>query len=332
MRYLFRKVAFYLVAAWASVTLNFFIPRLIKGNPVDIIMSRSATASTGGNVPVDAEYRHTLELAFGLSKAPLWEQYLGYLNNLRHANFGLSVTFYPTPVSTVIAQSLPWTLVLVGTAVVISFLLGTGLGMLAGWKRGTWLDSLIPSTTFLHAVPYFWLALVLLFVFGSLLKVLPLNNGYDYSTTIGWNGPFLASAAIHSILPAVTIVISSVAGWLLGMRNMMVSTMAEDYVVMAEAKGLRSRRIMLSYAARNALLPNVAGFGISIGFVVSGSIATEVVFSYPGIGFNLLQAVQNADYPLIQAIFLVLTLTVLGANFLVDLVYALVDPRTRQAE
>lgn len=326
MRYLRRKVLFYLVAVWAAITLNFLIPRLIKGDPVAVMI-----AKTQGAAPVPPEARHALELQFGVSDDPLWKQYLGYLDNLIHGNLGLSVSFYPTPVTTVIRQALPWTIILVGLATVIAVGIGLALGMLAGWKRGTWLDNLIPATTFLAAMPYFWLALVLLFTLGQALRLFPLNGGYDYSTEIGWNSPFIGSAIYHALLPAITIVLSSIAAWMLGMRNMMVSTMAEDYVVTAEAKGLRPRRIMLSYAARNAVLPSVAGFAITLGFVVSGSIATEIVFSYPGIGTSLVQAVSNADYALMQGIFLVISLSVLGANFIVDLLYALIDPRTRQA-
>ncbi len=328
MRYLRRKVYFYLVAAWAAVTINFFIPRLIKGNPVDVIMSK-----TQGREPMPAEARKALELQFGISHKPLWQQYLQYLDNLVHGQFGLSVSYYPTPVTTVVKQALPWTLILVGLATIISVVLGITLGMLVGWKRGTWLDSLIPTTTFLAAIPYFWLAFVLLYLLAAQLHLFPLDNGYDVTggIDVGWNWPFVQSAIAHGILPALTIVLSSIAGWMLGMRNMMVSTMAEDYVVTAEAKGLRPRRIMVAYAARNAVLPSVAGFAISLGFVVSGQIATEIVFSYPGIGYNLVQAVQNADYPLMQAIFLIISLTVLAANFLVDLLYAVIDPRTRQA-
>ncbi|WP_213455208.1 ABC transporter permease [Rhizomonospora bruguierae] len=326
MRYLRRKILFYLVAVWAAVTLNFLIPRLIKGDPVAVML-----AKTQGAAPVPPEARRALELQFGVSDDPLWVQYLGYLNNLLHGNLGLSVSFYPTPVTTVIRQALPWTIILVGVATIIAVGIGLALGMLAGWKRGTWLDNLIPATTFLAAMPYFWLALVLLFLLGQVLHLVPLNGGYDYSTEIGWNGPFLRSAIYHALLPALTIVVSSIAAWMLGMRNMMVSTMAEDYVTTAEAKGLRPRRIMVSYAARNAVLPSVAGFAITLGFVVSGSIATEIVFSYPGIGTSLVQAVSNADYALMQGIFLVISLSVLGANFIVDLLYALIDPRTRQA-
>ncbi|MGX7673076.1 ABC transporter permease [Plantactinospora sp. DSM 117369] len=326
MRYLRRKALFYLVAVWAAVTLNFLIPRLIKGNPVDAVL-----AKTQNMTPMSPEARRALELQFGVSDDPLWQQYLGYLGNLLRGEFGLSVAYYPTPVSQVLSQSLPWTVVMVGIATVLSVLLGITLGTLAGWRRGTWLDALVPTTTFLAAIPYFWLALVLLYLLGGVLGWFPLNSGYSYETTIGFNWPFLRSAIYHGILPAASIVLASVAGWLLGMRNMMVSTMAEDYVLTAEAKGLRPRRIMIQYAARNAVLPSVAGFAITLGFVVSGSIATEIVFSYPGVGMSLVAAVANADYPLLQGIFLVISLAVLGANFVVDLLYAVIDPRTRQA-
>ncbi|GAA3749415.1 ABC transporter permease [Plantactinospora mayteni] len=326
MRYLRRKALFYLVAVWAAVTLNFLIPRLIKGNPVDAVL-----AKTQNMTPMSPEARRALELQFGVSDDPLWQQYLGYLGNLLRGEFGLSVAYYPTPVSKVLSQSLPWTVVMVGIATVLSVLLGITLGMLAGWRRGTWLDALVPTTTFLAAIPYFWLALVLLYLLGGVLGWFPLNSGYSYETTIGFNWPFLRSAIYHGILPAASIVLASVAGWLLGMRNMMVSTMAEDYVLTAEAKGLRPGRIMVQYAARNAVLPSVAGFAITLGFVVSGSIATEIVFSYPGVGMSLVAAVANADYPLLQGIFLVISLAVLGANFVVDLLYAVIDPRTRQA-
>jgi peptide/nickel transport system permease protein len=326
MRYLRRKLLFYVVAVWAALTLNFLIPRLVKGDPVSAFLAR-----TQNSTPMPASARRALELQFGITHDPLWVQYWHYLVNLFHGQLGLSLTYYPAPVTQVLRQALPWTVVMVGMATMISVLFGLTLGMLAGWRRGTWLDGLVPATTFLAAIPYFWLALVLLYLFGGVLGWLPLNMGYSYDTTIGWNGPFLRSAVDHAILPAASIVVASIAGWMLGMRNMMVSTMAEDYVITAEAKGLPARRIMLQYAARNAVLPSVAGFAVSLGFVVSGAVATEIVFSYPGIGTNLLAAVQNSDYPLLQGIFLVIALSVLGANFIVDLLYAVIDPRTRQA-
>lgn len=326
MTYFARKGLFYLVALWAAVTLNFFIPRLMPGSPVDSLMAK--LAQRGGQV--GPETRRAFELLLGASTdEPLLSQYWNYLVNTVNGEFGISVSSYPTPVSEVIAGSLPWTVVLVGIATLMSFVLGVALGMLVGWKRGTWLDSLIPVTTVLAAVPYFWLALILVAVFAGTLGWFPLIGGYDVVLDPGWNGEFIASAAYHGVLPALTIVISSVGGWLLGMRNMMVSAGSEDYVLAARAKGLRGSRVMVRYAARNAVLPSVAGFAISLGFVVSGSIITEQVFSYPGIGSKLLQAVNNNDYALMQGIFLVITVAVLGANLVVDLLYGLIDPRTR---
>ncbi|MFD8865390.1 ABC transporter permease [Streptomyces sp. NPDC059590] len=326
MRYVLRKLGFYAVAAWMAVTVNFFLPRLIPGDPVQLMMARMAQSG-----PVEPGQEEALASMLGLSHGNIAVQYWDYLGSVIHLDFGLSVTYFPSPVSSVLSDALPWTLVLVGAATLISFVLGLTLGTLAGWRRGSWLDSLVPSTTFLAAVPYFWLALLLLYLFSQVWGVLPLGGGYDETLDIGLSGDFLSSAVEHAVLPAATIVLSSVGGWMLGMRNMMVSTLAEDYVTAAEAKGLRSRTVMFGYAARNAVLPSVAGFAISLGFIVSGSLVMEIVFSYPGMGFTLLQAVENTDYPLMQAVFLVITFAVLAANFLVDLVYGFVDPRTRQA-
>jgi peptide/nickel transport system permease protein len=326
MGYYLRKLAFYLTALWAAVTLNFIIPRMLPGNPVDIMMAK--LQQRGGTV--DPAARNAYELLLGTGgRDSLVHEYLSYLGNLLRGELGVSVSAFPAKVSDVIADALPWTVVLVGLATLLSFLFGVALGAVVGWKRGTWLDSLVPATTVLSAVPYFWLALILVAVLSSTLGWFPLNGGYDVVLDPGWTAEFIGSAVYHGILPALTIVISSVGGWLLGMRNMMVSAMSEDYVLTARAKGLRDSRIMIRYAARNAVLPSVAGFAISLGFVVSGSIVTEQVFSYPGIGSKLLQAVQNNDYALMQGIFLVITIAVLGANLVVDLLYGLIDARTR---
>lgn len=325
MRYLARKLGFYLIAAWLALTLNFLLPRLIPGNPVEILMSRM---SHQGTVPPGEA--QSLEQMLGLGSGNIFQRYWQYLDSLAHLRFGISVAQFPTPVSTLVGQSILWTVVLVGTATIISFVIGVSLGAVAGWKRGTWLDALVPSTTLLTAIPYFWIALLLVYLFAERWHVFPGYGGYDPSLDIGMNWAFISSAFHYAILPALTIVISSIGGWLLGMRNMMVSTLSDDYVVAAEAKGLRTRRVMLGYAARNAVLPSVSGFAISLGFVVSGSIVMEQVFSYPGIGNTLFNAVSNDDYPLMQAIFLIISLTVLAANLLVDLMYVFIDPRTKE--
>ncbi|MEV0325830.1 ABC transporter permease [Micromonospora echinospora] len=326
MSYFLRKLGFYAVALWAALTLNFAIPRLLPGDPVDILLAK--LQQRGGTVSPETRKAYALLLG-GDDTGPLWSQYLSYLKNLARGDLGVSVSYYPAKVSDVILVSLPWTVVLVGVATVLAALLGVFLGAIVGWRPGTWLDSLIPATTLLAAIPYFWLALILTYLLARVLGWLPLQGGYDVALTPGWNAPFILSAMRYATLPALTIVLASIGGWLLGMRNMMVSTLSEDYVLTAEAKGLSPKKIRRSYAARNAVLPSVAGFAISLGFVVSGSVITEQVFSYPGIGGRLLGAVTNNDYALMQGVFLFITLAVLGANLIVDLLYGLIDPRTR---
>ncbi|GHO66076.1 peptide ABC transporter permease [Ktedonobacter sp. SOSP1-52] len=327
MRHLLRRILFYLVALWASVTLNFFIPRLAPGNPAEAMMLRFERQ---GHLAPETE--KALQAAFGLNTTdPLYVQYFRYLGDLLQGRLGTSLTNYPTPVKDVIAQGIQWTLILGGIAVIISFILGCLLGIIMAWKRGSFLDTfLAPATTFLSSIPYFWLALIIVYIFGYTLGWFPFSDGFDTALDIGWSPDFIFSALYHGILPALTIVLSSVSGWLLVMRNSMITTLSEDYVLMANAKGLAPRRVMFSYAARNAILPNVAGFALSLGTIVGGQLLTEIVFSYPGIGYTLLQAVQGQDYALIQGIFLIIALAILAANFLADLVYTLLDPRVRQ--
>ena len=322
MRQLLRRIGFYLLALWASVTINFFVPRLAPGNPALALIARFR-----GQLPATA--LHNLELQYGITNDSLWVQYGRYLNDLLHGNLGISLTNYPTPVIQVIQQDLPWTLLLIGVSLVISFVIGTLLGIFIAWRRGSVFDTILPPVmTIFSAIPYFWLALILLYLLGFSLNWFPISGGYDVATTPGLSIDFLASALQHAILPALTIVLSSIAGWLLTMRNTMLTTLSEDYVLLAQAKGL-SERSVIYYAARNAILPSITGFALALGFVVAGAILTEEVFSYPGIGFDLLQGVANNDYPLVQGIFLTITIAVLAANFLADMVNTALDPRTR---
>ena len=324
MTYLLRRVGFYLFTAWAAITINFFIPRLIPGDPVLSLISKYQ-----GQLSTKAIA--SLYILFGLDKhESVFSQYGHYWVQLFHGDLGLSFTFFPTPVSQVIAQSLPWTLALVGVTTVISFLLGTGLGVLAGWRRGSWRDALLPVTTFFSSVPYFWLGLIAIELLTGPGSFFPPSGGFDPGVVPGFTGAFIGSAIQHSILPAATILIASMSGWILQMRNMMVTVTSEDYITVAHAKGLSERRVMLNYAARNALLPNVSGFALSLGFIVGGTLLVEIVFSYPGVGYELFQAVGSQDYPLMQGIFLIITLSVLAANFLADIAYLLLDPRTRR--
>jgi peptide/nickel transport system permease protein len=213
---------------------------------------------------------------------------------------------------------------------VVAFSLGTLLGILASWRHGGKLDSLMtPLLMFISSFPYFWFAMLVLLVFSVQLGWFPWGHAYAYDLQPGWNLKFFGSVVTHLLLPACTIVIVSVGGWMLSMRNTMITTLDEDYVTMAEAKGLPQKRIMFRYAARNAMLPNFTSFGIALGFVISGALLTEVVFTYPGLGFLLFQAVTSQDYPLLQGLFLMITLAVLTANLLVDLLYVRLDPRVR---
>jgi peptide/nickel transport system permease protein len=217
---------------------------------------------------------------------------------------------------------------------VLAFVLGTGLGIVAAWRRGGRLDSLLPPVFVIaSAVPYFWVGMVLVLVFGINLHWLPYVDGYYVATdTPGLNLTFIQDVLSHALLPALSLLITTIGTWILTMRNTMITTLAEDYVRMARAKGLPGWRVMIDYAARNAILPNLTGFAMSLGFVVSGAILIEYVFNYPGVGFMLLQAVQGEDYPLMQALFLLITVAVLVAILIADLATALLDPRTREAK
>jgi peptide/nickel transport system permease protein len=325
MPFIVRRVVFYLVAAWVALTINFFIPRAMPGNAVQAVMSKFPNLTPSA-------YR-ALEAMLGVGHpGSIWHQYWAYLVDVSHFNFGTDVSQYPASVSSLLVQTIPWTITLVGVATLIAFFVGTALGILAGWRHGGWLDRALPGLMFFQAMPYFFLALILLELFAVRTHVFPLGQGYTGGLIPGWHWDFISSAIYHSLLPAFTIVIASVAGWMLQMRNLMLTTIGEDYVLAAQAKGLPNRRVIWTYATRNALLPQLQGFGLALGFVISGAIVMEIVFSYPGIGLLLLNAVTSNDFPLMQAIFLVITFAVLLANFVVDLIIVAADPRARARE
>ncbi len=328
MKFYSRRIAFYVVTLGPTISLNFLLPRLLPGDPADILLAKMQRA--GGELS-ETTVRNIKTLLGGDSSS-MWDQYVAYWGRMLQGDLGVSITKYPAPVTDLIAAALPWTVILVGLATVISFVLGVGIGAWVGWRRGTWVDHLVPFTTVLQSIPYFWLALVLIAIFSVALGWFPIFGGYDvwaFPEGPEWSWAFIGSAVYHGFLPALTIVLSSVGGWLLGMRNMMVSTVSEDYIVTAEAKGLKPMRILRTYATRNAAIPSIAGFGISLGFVVAGSIVMEQVFTYPGIGKLMIQSVQNSDYALMQGVFLVITIAVLAANFIMDIVYGFIDPRAR---
>jgi len=321
MKVLLRRLGVYVLTAWVTITVNFILPRLMPGNPVEQMI-----AKIQGRVTPQMIAAIKAQFGAGLNQ-PEIVQYWNYLKLLAHGNLGESITL-SAPVSQVLSSQVWWTIGLIGVATVFSFLIGTFLGVMFGWTRGSRVDTVIPLATFFQSVPYYFLGTVLIMLFASQLNWFPPMNAYDPSLNPGWDWTYIASVIRYGELPILSIVISSLAGWMLGMRNMMITTIGEDFVLMAVAKGLPRRRVIW-HAARNAILPSIANFALTIGLLVSGALLVEQVFNYPGVGNLLVNAVGNEDYPLLQGIFLLVTFTVLGANFLADILYYALDPRTR---
>jgi peptide/nickel transport system permease protein len=326
MRFVLRRAGFFLLTLWAAITLNFFLPRMMPGNPAIAMMAKFHGRLTGQALVA-------LETIFGVNThESLLAQYVHYLGDILTGNFGTSLFFFPSPVSQVVRTAIFWTLGLVGLTTIVAFLLGTGVGIIAAWRRGGLMDSVAPPVLVIaSAIPYFWVGMMFIMIFGLKLHWLPWSGGADIAAVPGWNAAYIGNVLEHAILPAMALLITTIGTWTLTMRNNMLTTLAEDYVRMARAKGLPSHRIMFDYAARNAVLPNLTGFAMSLGFVVGGAILIEYVFNYPGVGYMLLQAVQNEDYPLMQALFLLITVAVLVAILLADIATAIFDPRTRTA-
>jgi len=325
MSFVSRRLGFFALTLWVALTLNFLLPRMMPGNPALAVLGKFK----GG---VSPQALKALDAEFGIGgHQSLFSQYVTYLGDTATGKFGVSLTTQPgNSVGRIVLDAIPWTLGLVGITTVLAFILGTSIGIIGAWRRGGRLDSVMPPIfVIMTVIPYFWIGLVLILVFGVKLHWLPYFFSYNYTLTPGLNGAFISNVAEHAILPAFTLLITTIGTWILTMRNTMITTLAEDYVRMARAKGLSGHRIMLDYAARNAILPNLTGFAMSLGFVVGGAILIEEVFNYQGVGYLLLQAVNNDDYPLMQALFLLITVAVLVAILISDIATAVLDPRTR---
>lgn len=325
MTFLLRRLAFYLAAFIAAATVNFFLPRLMPGDPIQIMF-----ASAGSELSL--ENLNALKLTFGFIDAPIGEQYLRYLQSVFTGDLGRSIKYFPLPVTELLGRALVWTLGLVGIATLFSFALGTFLGIMAAWRRGTVFDSIVSLTAiFSSSVPAVVVSLIMLFLFGYTLGWFP--NGYAADPLLdpGFNWTYISSVIHHGTLPMLTMVIVLTGGFAVTMRNNMINLLGEDYIVMGRAKGLADSRVMLWYAARNALLPTVSSLAIALGTVLGGSLVTEVVFNYPGLGNTLYQAIIARDYPVIQGQLLIMTAAMLIANFAVDLSYVLLDPRLKKA-
>ncbi|HLY12833.1 MAG TPA: ABC transporter permease, partial [Candidatus Limnocylindrales bacterium] len=303
------------------------IPRLMPGNPIQ--------ALEAAHPHLDPQSIHALTTLLGGGyQGSLISQYFTYWGRVLTFNFGISITTsFGTSVATMVLHALPWTIGLVGVTTVLAFILGTLIGLVSAWRRGSWLDNALPPIFIItSAFPYFWVGLILIYVFAIRLGIFPGQGAYNFlNDSPGWNGTYVKDVFEHAVLPGLTILLTAIGGWILTMRNNVITVMAEDYVRTARAKGLKPWRIMWAYVGRNAILPNLAGFAMSLGFVVSGAIVVEYVFNYPGLGTLLLTAVQGLDYPLMQALFLLITFAVLLSVLAADVVTAIIDPRTREA-
>jgi peptide/nickel transport system permease protein len=324
--YLPRRLLQFVAVLWGAATLNFFIPRLAPGNPVRDQLTQMA--SQGGYLQQGIEEMvKAYDQQFGLDQ-PLWLQYLRYLGSVLHLDFGYSLSQYPVHVITLIQAALPWTIGLLLASTVIAFVLGSLLGALIGWRRSPRaLRYLIPPLLVFSSVPYYLLGLILVYVLAVTHPVFPLSGGYSITSVPSLSVPFVLDVVRHSILPAVSIVLAGLGFWGLGMRGMMVTTEGEDYMLFAEAKGLKGTRILLRYAVRNAILPQFTSLAIALGHIVSGSVIVEVVFGYPGIGSLLVKAISGSDFFLIYGIVFVIILAISLATLIIDLAYPLLDPR-----
>ncbi len=320
-RYLARKSLIYLVTFWVAVTIDWAIPRLMPGDPIDRLISRMQ-AQPSSSEALTGYYTK----AFGFD-VPVWKQYLNFWAALFHGDLGRSIASFPTPVSDLIMGALPYTIALLVPAVVLSFWVGNKIGALAA-RRKKLDNTVLPMAYTLTATPQMWLGIVLVWVFGSTLAWFPVSGAYSLALQPAWTLEFAGSFIYHWFLPFCALFLVAVGGWAIGMRNMIIYELEADYSNYLAALGA-PRKLVRKYAYRNALLPQVTGLALALGAVVAGAIVVEIVFSYPGLGSLTLSAIQNRDYFLIQGIFLFLIIGVLIANFIIDIAYVFIDPRTR---
>jgi peptide/nickel transport system permease protein len=326
MRWFARRLVFYAFAIWVALTINFLLPRLMPGSPIAGLLAHLNPEQLAANPGIVQTY----EALLGGGHHSIWQDYVTYLHRIVHFNFGLSTSNYPSPVSDVIGRTLPYSIFLVGVAFLLSFVVGTAVGMVAAWRRGGFVDSVIvPAFMTLSAFPAFFIALLGLYFLGLKLHWFPIQHAYDTGLTPGFNWTFLSSALRHAELPILVILGAYAGGWVLNMRTVMINTIDEDYVTMATAKGLRDRRVMTRYAGRNAILPPLNGFAALFASAVGGLVFVEYIFSYPGAGYTLQQAVLGNDYPLAQGILVVFSVCVIVANLIMDVLNLVLDPRLR---
>jgi peptide/nickel transport system permease protein len=322
-----QRVITYFSVVFAALMINFAIPRFIPGDPLTIIIGRlSYQGAKIGAEGLIEEYKRM----FGL-KGDMITQLISYLREVFKGNLGYSIMAFPTTVTELIMRSLPWTIGLLLTTTLVSWGVGTLIGAIAGWRGEESKLSKIfsPLALVLYTIPYWLLAMILIFMLAYTLALFPLSGGYSPWMTPSLSLDFILDLARHATLPALSIILSSLGWWFLSMRSMIIAMKGEDFMLLAEAKGLGEKRIMWKYAFRNALLPQVTALALAIGYIASGALLTEVIFAYPGIGWLLYTAIVNLDYPLIQGVTLIIILCVCTATFILDVIYPLVDPRIK---
>lgn len=328
--YIFRRIFSYLFTIYLAFTLTFFFFRLVPGNPIGaFITSMQQRYSTTVLQSSEGDIVERYKEMFGLS-GNLFTQYIKYIQNLVKGNFGPSLTAFPTPAQKLIFESLPWTVGLLGLSVAISWLIGLVIGVLIGWKRDLLLSRFIAGLAiFFSQIPQYFFAIFLVFIFAYVLFLLPSSGAYDPFLTPGFYFKFILSVLRHGILPALSIILTSATGWIISSRALVISILNEDYLVFAEAKGLKGFTILKNYVMKNVLLPQVTGLAISLGFIMNGAYVVEWVFNYPGIGRLMANAIGILDYNVIQGVTLLSIIAVLTANLIIDLILPLIDPRVR---
>jgi peptide/nickel transport system permease protein len=305
----------------------FFVPRLVPGDPISAVLAK--LTDVGGNLGSQALVQEYMR-RFGLDK-PLHEQYVSYLTQLAQGNMGYSIASFPTTVGDLLRSALPWTVGLLLVTTLVSWTLGSVIGGIAGWTggRSRALQALTPIALVLYTIPYYILAIILIFLLAFFWPIFPLSGAYSTGLQPGFTPAFVLDVLHHAALPALSIILASLGWWFLSMRSLILANRGEDYVTWAEAKGLPPQRIFWAYAFRNALLPQTTGLALSLGHIIGGALITETIFAYPGLGYLIFNSIKSLDFPVIQGAVLLVILSVAIANFVMDLTYPLIDPRIR---
>lgn len=325
MRYIVSRLGFYILAFLGAVIINFFLPRMMPGDPIQSFLGR--LAQTGGQIT--PEMIASLEALYGYSaNAPLFEQFTSYLFSILAGDWGTSTRFFQ-PVMDVLSRGMLWTLLLVGSYILVSYTITTLTGIYVAWKRGTWVDSIITvGSVIISSIPAVVMALLIYFLFASDLGWFPTGYGYNPDLDPEASFKFIGSVAYHLALPLLSMVLLGMGG-VMGMRSNMINQLGEDFIVMGWAKGVKDKKVMLHYGARNAILPMITTFAMSVGSIFAGSLIIEIIFNYPGLGQVMFQGMLARDYPLIQGYLLIMTIMVLGCNFVADCLLFILDPRLR---